>query len=101
MNASDFAIAQFRFLETLVLIHGRWNFFRLSTVVLFSFYKNAVMAGVIIYFAGRTLFSGTPIFDEWIVSAVANSATLLTRLGPKGCNVEFCCRGSYRRPWHL
>lgn len=68
VNASDFAIAQFRFLETLILIHGRWNFFRLSTVVLFSFYKNAVMAGVIIVYTARTLYSGTPLFDEWIIA---------------------------------
>jgi len=68
VNASDFAIAQFRFLETLILIHGRWNFFRLSTVTLFSFYKNALMAGIIIAFTPRTLYSGTPIFDEWVIA---------------------------------
>jgi len=68
VNASDFAIAQFRFLETLVLIHGRWNFFRLSTVVMFSFYKNALMAGILVVFNGETLFSGTPVFDEWIIA---------------------------------
>lgn len=70
VNASDFAIAQFRFLESLVLIHGRWNFFRLSTVVLFSFYKNAVMAGCLVVFNGETLFSGTPLFDEWVISVL-------------------------------
>jgi magnesium-transporting ATPase (P-type) len=70
VNASDFAIAQFRFLETLVLIHGRWSFFRLSTVVMFSFYKNAVMAGCLIVFNGETLFSGTPLFDEWIIAVL-------------------------------
>jgi len=70
VNASDFAIAQFRFLETLVLIHGRWDFFRLSVVVLFSFYKNAVMAGILIVYNGETLFSGTPIFDEWVISVL-------------------------------
>ena len=68
VNASDFAIAQFRFLETLVLIHGRWNFFRLSTVVMFSFYKNALMAGILIVYNGETLFSGTPVFDEWVIA---------------------------------
>ncbi|GAX21711.1 phospholipid-transporting ATPase [Fistulifera solaris] len=68
VNASDFAISQFRFLEELILIHGRWNFFRLSTVVLFSFYKNAVMAGSLVVFAGRTLYSGTPLFDEWVIA---------------------------------
>lgn len=70
VNASDFAIAQFRFLENLVLIHGRWDFFRSSTVVLFSFYKNAVMVGCIIVFSGQTVFSGTPLFDEWVISVL-------------------------------
>lgn len=70
VNASDFAIAQFRFLETLVLSHGRWNFFRLSVVMLFSFYKNAVMAGCLVVFNGQTLYSGTPLFDEWIVAVL-------------------------------
>lgn len=68
VNASDFAIAQFRFLEELVLIHGRWNFFRLSTVVLFSFYKNAVMAGTLVVYAERTVYSGTPLYDEWVIA---------------------------------
>jgi len=36
VNASDFSIAQFRFLEDLLLVHGRWNFSRMSRVILFS-----------------------------------------------------------------
>mmetsp|Transcript_15351 Transcript_15351/g.38040 ORF Transcript_15351/g.38040 Transcript_15351/m.38040 type:complete len:1784 (+) Transcript_15351:307-5658(+) len=68
VNASDFAIAQFRFLESLVLVHGRWDFMRLSVVVLYSFYKNACMAGCLILYNGETLFSGTPLFDEWVIA---------------------------------
>jgi len=68
VNASDFAIAQFRFLEDLLLVHGRWNFFRQSTVVLFSFYKNAILAGMLIVYAPKTLYSGTPLFDEWLIA---------------------------------
>jgi phospholipid-transporting ATPase len=102
VNASDFAIAQFRFLETLVLIHGRWNFFRLSTVVLFSFYKNFVMSGIIVYFAGRTLYSGTPMFDEWVVSD-----TFRCPIWPAshcvfaGCYAQFCCRFPHSFSGHL
>lgn len=70
VNASDFSIAQFRFLEDLVLIHGRWDFFRLSTVVLFSFYKNAVLAGMLVTFSSRTVYSGTPLYDEWLIAMV-------------------------------
>ena len=83
VNASDFAIAQFRFLENLVLIHGRWNFFRLSTVILFSFYKNAVMAGILVVFASRTVYSGTPLFDEWCIAMlnfVAGMPIIMTGL---------------------
>jgi magnesium-transporting ATPase (P-type) len=69
VNASDFAISQFRFLESLVLIHGRWDFMRQATVVLFSFYKNAVMAGCLITFNGATLYSGQSLFDQWTISA--------------------------------
>ena len=69
VNASDFAIAQFRFLEDLLLIHGRWNFMRLSKVVLFSFYKNAVLVGILVLYSQVTLYSGTPVFDMWVLSA--------------------------------
>ena len=68
VNSSDFAIAQFKYLETLILIHGRWNFMRQSTVVLFSFYKNAVMAGCLIIYSAQNLYSGTPLFDEWVIA---------------------------------
>jgi phospholipid-transporting ATPase len=82
VNASDFAIAQFKFLEDLVLVHGRWNFLRLSTVVLFSFYKNAILVGILIIFSPRVLYSGTPLFDEWHI-AVFNflAAAPITILG--------------------
>ena len=70
VNASDFAIAQFRFLQDLTLIHGRWNFMRLSVVTLYSFYKNAVMGGILISYSGRSLYSGTPLFDEWLIASL-------------------------------
>lgn len=68
VNSSDFAIAQFRFLRQLILIHGRWNFIRLSKVVLFSFYKNALLVALLSTYNFRTLFSGTTIYDSWVIS---------------------------------
>ena len=52
VNSSDFAIAQFRFLESLLLVHGRWNFMRMSKTILFFFYKNATMIGLLMVFSG-------------------------------------------------
>ena len=40
VNASDFAIAQFRFLSVLLLKHGRFNYVRMCRVVRYMFYKN-------------------------------------------------------------
>jgi magnesium-transporting ATPase (P-type) len=69
VNASDFAIAQFRFLQELTLVHGRWNFMRMTTLALYIFYKNAVMVGCLVAFSGQTLYSGTPLFDQWNIAA--------------------------------
>ena len=41
-NASDFAIGRFRFLQRLLLFHGRLNYSRMSKLVLYMFWKNIV-----------------------------------------------------------
>ena len=38
-NASDYSIAQFRFLQRLLLVHGVCNYWRLVKCILYSFYK--------------------------------------------------------------
>lgn len=40
--ASDFTLSRFKFLEPLLLRHGFWSYDRLSRMVLYFFYKNAV-----------------------------------------------------------
>ena len=47
--ASDYAISKFEHLERLVLVHGHWNYDRLSRMVLYFFYKNAVSFRYIYY----------------------------------------------------
>jgi P-type E1-E2 ATPase len=44
VNASDYAIAQFRFLKTLLLYHGRNNYVRMSALIIYNFYKNIYMS---------------------------------------------------------
>lgn len=38
--ASDFSLAQFRYLERLLLVHGRWSYYRMSKFLRYFFYKN-------------------------------------------------------------
>ena len=39
-NNSDYAIGQFRFLRTLMFVHGRYNSYRLSLFLILFFHKN-------------------------------------------------------------
>lgn len=38
--ASDYSIAQFKFLERLLLVHGRWSYYRMCKFLRYFFYKN-------------------------------------------------------------
>lgn len=40
--AADFALSRFKYLERFLLVHGHWSYDRLSNMVLYFFYKNAV-----------------------------------------------------------
>ncbi len=40
-RSSDYAIAQFRFLKKLLLVHGRYSYLRISTLIQYYFYKYA------------------------------------------------------------
>jgi len=94
VNASDFSIAQFRFLEDLLLIHGRWNFMRLSKTVLFSFYKNAVLAGLLMAYCRTSFYSGTPLFDMVSFALLHSMFALLTAKRDNLTNIIFFFRPS-------
>ena len=58
VNASDYAIAQFRYLQVLLLKHGRFNYLRMSNLVCYMFYKNILMSIAQFWFAWLNGFSG-------------------------------------------
>jgi len=64
VNSSDVAIAQFRFLTRLLLVHGRWNYRRLSKVVLYSFYKNIALTVSTMFFQIFCGWSGQASYEE-------------------------------------
>ncbi|XP_031122420.1 phospholipid-transporting ATPase 3-like isoform X1 [Ipomoea triloba] len=66
--ASDFAIAQFRFLTDLLLVHGRWSYMRICKVVTYFFYKNLTFTLTQFWFTFRTGFSGQRFYDDWFQS---------------------------------
>jgi phospholipid-transporting ATPase len=63
VRASDYAIAQFRFLENLLLQHGRMNYKRIAVVILYSFYKNCVLVTMLFWFNFFNGFSGSALLN--------------------------------------
>ncbi|XP_042005369.1 phospholipid-transporting ATPase 3-like [Salvia splendens] len=66
--ASDFSIAQFRFLTDLLLVHGRWSYSRICKVVTYFFYKNLTFTLTQFWFTFETGFSGQRFYDDWTQS---------------------------------
>ncbi|KAK3330993.1 hypothetical protein B0H66DRAFT_84405 [Apodospora peruviana] len=61
--SSDYAIGQFRFLQRLVLVHGRWSYRRLAETISNFFYKNMVWTWAIFWFQVFCNFDISYIFD--------------------------------------
>nr|XP_020146062.1 phospholipid-transporting ATPase IB-like isoform X2 [Microcebus murinus] len=66
-NNSDYAIAQFSYLEKLLLVHGTWNYFRVTKCILYCFYKNVILYVVELWFTFVNGFSGQIIFERWCI----------------------------------
>ncbi|XP_030386345.1 probable phospholipid-transporting ATPase IA isoform X1 [Scaptodrosophila lebanonensis] len=65
--ASDYSIAQFRFLKRLLLVHGAWNYARISKLILYSFYKNVCLYVIELWFAVYSGWSGQILFERWTI----------------------------------
>ncbi|XP_060085914.1 phospholipid-transporting ATPase ID-like [Ylistrum balloti] len=66
--ASDYSISQFRYLERLLLVHGRWSYFRMSKFLRYFFYKNFAFTLCHLWFAIFCGFSAQTLFDPYFIS---------------------------------
>ncbi|KAK2993091.1 hypothetical protein RJ640_024328 [Escallonia rubra] len=66
--SSDFAIAQFRFLERLLLVHGHWCYRRITMMICYFFYKNITFGFTLFWFEAHASFSGQPAYNDWYMS---------------------------------
>ncbi|VAH90524.1 unnamed protein product [Triticum turgidum subsp. durum] len=75
--ASDFAMGQFRFLVPLLLVHGHWNYQRMSYMILYNFYRNATFVFVLFWYVLYTGYTLSTAINEWssvLYSVVYTSA---------------------------
>lgn len=66
--ASDYSISQFRFLERLLLIHGRWSYIRMTKFLRYFFYKNFAFTLTQFWYAWFNGWSGQTVADSWFVT---------------------------------
>ncbi|TMW62031.1 hypothetical protein Poli38472_009524 [Pythium oligandrum] len=67
VRAADFAIATFRHLSRLLLVHGRWNHRRVALVILFSFYKNTALIMTLFAYSQRNAYSGQTLYESYLM----------------------------------
>ncbi|XP_046399812.1 probable phospholipid-transporting ATPase IM isoform X3 [Ischnura elegans] len=66
--ASDYSLPQFRFLERLLLVHGRWSYYRMCKFLRYFFYKNFAFTLCHFWFAFFCGFSAQTVFDPMFIS---------------------------------
>ncbi|KAI9149554.1 putative phospholipid-transporting ATPase [Paramyrothecium foliicola] len=64
-RVSDYSIAQFRFLQKLLLVHGRWNYLRTAKYVLATFWKEMIFFIVQAHFQRLNGYTGTSLYESW------------------------------------
>jgi len=63
-NVCDYAISQFKFLRYLLLLHGRWCYRRVTTLVNYMFYKNVVVVLPQYFLGAVSGFSGQKLYND-------------------------------------
>jgi phospholipid-translocating ATPase len=61
--SSDYAIGQFRFLQRLILVHGRWSYRRLAETISNFFYKNIIWVFTLFWFQVFCNFDISYVFE--------------------------------------
>ncbi|XP_009874685.1 PREDICTED: phospholipid-transporting ATPase IK, partial [Apaloderma vittatum] len=65
VQCSDYALAQFSYLQRLLLVHGRWAYLRICKFLRYFFYKT--FAGLLaqVWFAFHSGFTAQPLYEGW------------------------------------
>ncbi|KAL4912226.1 hypothetical protein BDW62DRAFT_195155 [Aspergillus aurantiobrunneus] len=75
--SADYAIGQFRFLQRLILVHGRYSYRRLGETTANFFYKNLVWTFALFWYSIYNDFDGSYLFDYTYIVLVNLAFTSL------------------------
>uniref|UniRef100_A0A8C7XEH1 Phospholipid-transporting ATPase n=1 Tax=Oryzias sinensis TaxID=183150 RepID=A0A8C7XEH1_9TELE len=96
--SSDFSFAQFRYLERLLLVHGRWSYLRMCKFLRYFFYKNFTFTFVHFWYAFFCGFSAQTVYDEWFITLYNTVYTSLPVLALSLFDQDVNDRWSFQHP---
>ncbi|XP_075340439.1 phospholipid-transporting ATPase IC [Odontesthes bonariensis] len=65
---ADFGLSQFRFLQRLLLVHGRWSYRRISFFLRYFLFKTCGFALVHVWFGFFNGFSAQSLYETWFIA---------------------------------
>uniref|UniRef100_A0A7N6BTE3 Phospholipid-transporting ATPase n=1 Tax=Anabas testudineus TaxID=64144 RepID=A0A7N6BTE3_ANATE len=96
--SSDYSFAQFRYLQRLLLVHGRWSYLRMCKFLRYFFYKNFTFTFVHFWYAFFCGFSAQTVYDEWYITLYNLIYTALPVLGMSLFDQDVNDRWSFQYP---
>uniref|UniRef100_A0A6I8RAI8 Phospholipid-transporting ATPase n=1 Tax=Xenopus tropicalis TaxID=8364 RepID=A0A6I8RAI8_XENTR len=66
--SSDYSFAQFRYLQRLLLVHGRWSYIRMCKFLRYFFYKNFSFTLVHFWYSFFNGFSAQTVYEDWFIT---------------------------------
>ncbi|XP_029025689.1 phospholipid-transporting ATPase IC [Betta splendens] len=66
--SSDYAFAQFRYLQRLLLVHGRWSYIRMCKFLRYFFFKNFAFTLVHFWYSFFSGYSSQIAFEDWFIT---------------------------------
>uniref|UniRef100_A0A8C3G766 Phospholipid-transporting ATPase n=1 Tax=Cyclopterus lumpus TaxID=8103 RepID=A0A8C3G766_CYCLU len=94
--SSDYAFAQFRFLQRLLLVHGRWSYIRMCKFLRYFFFKNFAFTLVHFWYSFFNGFSAQVAYEDWFITlynlAYSSLPVLLVGLLDQDVNDKLCLK---------
>uniref|UniRef100_A0A8D0HF46 Phospholipid-transporting ATPase n=1 Tax=Sphenodon punctatus TaxID=8508 RepID=A0A8D0HF46_SPHPU len=66
--SSDYSFGQFRYLQRLLLVHGRWSYIRMCKFLRYFFYKNFAFTLVHFWYSFFNGYSSQTAYEDWFIT---------------------------------
>uniref|UniRef100_A0A8B9LU85 Phospholipid-transporting ATPase n=1 Tax=Astyanax mexicanus TaxID=7994 RepID=A0A8B9LU85_ASTMX len=96
--SSDYSFAQFRYLQRLLLVHGRWSYLRMCKFLRYFFYKNFSFTFIHFWYGFFCGFSAQTVYDEWFITMYNLVYTALPVIGLSLFDQDVNDRWSFQYP---